>query len=195
MNAPKTFSALVKSLEYCVTDYEHNEYDPEWDNWNLRDVVEQGCLLVLGQMIEKFGLEGLIKTRFVGRWLAKEPWSRESDDHRKYNFLESMTKGYRLSNICLRLYQHPEGRKQLEEARLVPLRKKISPFKDSTRDVRMVNGESTAGEDTNELGVDSRRRRDQSSEEEHLRRRHREAMVLNDGTRPLARSDIFQRER
>jgi hypothetical protein len=43
--------------------------------------------------------------------------------------------------------------------------------------------------------VESRRRRDQSSEEEHIRRRHREAMVLNDGTRPLGRGDIIQRER
>lgn len=195
MNAPKTYSALVKSLEYSVTDYNHIEYDAEWDNWNLRDVVEQGCLLVLGQMIDKFGVEGLIKTRFVDRWLAKEPWSRESEDYRINNFLESMTKSYRLSNICLRLFQHPQGRKQLEEARLVPSRVLLSNNNSIIRDTRMINGESTAGEDLNEPPVDNRRRRDQSTEEEHLRRRHREAMVLNDGTRPLARSDIFQRER
>jgi hypothetical protein len=63
------------------------------------------------------------------------------------------------------------------------------------RDIRMINGEGTAGEDFDGMFVESRRRRDQSSEEEHIRRRHREAMVLNDGTRPLGRGDIIQRER
>lgn len=67
------------------------------------------------------------------------------------------------------------------------------------RDVRMQGGEDTAGEGDEELEgmyVDSSlRRAGQSEEEEHVRRRHREAMVLNDGTRPLERGDIFQRER
>lgn len=39
----------------------------------------------------------------------------------------------------------------------------------------------------------ARRRGDQSFEEERLRRRHREAMVFNDGTRPLVRGDIIER--
>jgi hypothetical protein len=63
------------------------------------------------------------------------------------------------------------------------------------RNVRMINGESTAREDFDGMFVESKRRRDHSSEEEHIRRRHREAMVLNDGTRPLGRGDIIQRER
>lgn len=33
-----------------------------------------------------------------------------------------------------------------------------------------------------------------SREEQRIRRQHREAMVLNDGTRPLRRDDIFERE-
>ncbi|KAI1253221.1 hypothetical protein MGN70_005429 [Eutypa lata] len=39
-----------------------------------------------------------------------------------------------------------------------------------------------------------RLRVDQSAEEQRLRRRHREAMVLNDGTHPPGRGDIIERE-
>jgi hypothetical protein len=63
----------------------------------------------------------------------------------------------------------------------------------SPRDVRMTNGEGTAGEEWEGMLVEGRRRRDQNSEEDVIRRRHREAMVLNDGTRPLGRDDIIQR--
>jgi hypothetical protein len=69
------------------------------------------------------------------------------------------------------------------------------PPRSMVRDVRMINGESTAREDFDRMFVESRRRRDQSSEEKYLRRRYREAMVLNDGTQPLRRDDIIQRER
>jgi hypothetical protein len=192
INAPKTYAALVKSLEYSVTDYEHNEYDSEWDNWHLRDVVEQGCLLVLGHMVDKFGVEGLVKSRFVARWLTKEPWGGADEEERQNNFMDSLTRQYRLTQICLLLYRDLLGRKQLEEAKLLPVTKMANGDGEASRDTRMINGEGTAGEDFN---VEGRRRRDQSSEEEHLRRRHREAMVLNDGTRPLGRGDIIERER
>jgi hypothetical protein len=38
------------------------------------------------------------------------------------------------------------------------------------------------------------RAREHSVEEQRLRRQHREAMVLNDGTRPLGREDIIERD-
>lgn len=62
-------------------------------------------------------------------------------------------------------------------------------------DMRMDGGEGTAGdEDLEAMFVDpGMRRAGQSEEEEHIRRRNREAMVLNDGTRPFERGDIFQR--
>ena len=193
VNKPKTYAAIVKSLEYCITDYEHNEYDSEWDNWHLRDVVEQGCLLVLGYLVDKFGVEGLVKSRFIARWLAKEPWGDADDEKRQINFMDSLTRRYRLTQLCLPLYKDTVGggRKQLEEAKLLPVTSTVVE-EGASGDTRMANGEATAGEDVN---VEGRRRRDQSSEEEHLRRRHREAMVLNDGTRPLGRGDIIERER
>ena len=195
IHKPQAYSALVKSLEYSLTDYEHNAYDPEWDNWHLRDVVEQGCLLVLGQLVDKMGMEGvdgLVKSHFVERWLAKEPWGT-NDKERQTNFSDSLRKVNRLNEIAIPLFRDNKGRKDLIKAKLVPA--DIEAGLNMVRDVRMINGESTAGEDFDGMFVESRRRRDQSSEEEHIRRRHREAMVLNDGTRPLGRGDIIQRER
>jgi hypothetical protein len=192
IDKPDTYAALVKSLEYSITDYPHNEFDPEWDNWNLRDVVEQGCLLVLIQLVDKFGPEGLVKARFVERWLAKEPWGA-SDKERQMNFAESLRKNNRLNEIAIPLFRDQVGRRQLIKVKLVPAA--LEADLNLVRDIRMINGEGTAGEDFDGMFVESRRRRDQSSEEEHIRRRHREAMVLNDGTRPLGRGDIIQRER
>jgi hypothetical protein len=196
INKPKIYAAIMKSLEYSLTDYKHNEYDPEWDNWNLRDVAEQGCLLVLGQMADKFGVSGLVKARFVERWLAKEPWGGDDDDERQLNFMSSLTKPYRLNQICLPLFRDAAGRKQLEDARLLPHKIVYDESETTVLDIRMINGEGTAGEDFGNFLVESMRpRRGQSSEDEDLRRRHREAMVLNDGSRPLARGDIIERER
>jgi hypothetical protein len=192
INKPSTYAALVKSLEYSVTDYEHRPYDPEWDNWQLRDVVEQGCLLVLCQLIDKYGVDGLIKARFIERWLAKEPWGADEHDRQK-NFAESMGKDNRLNEINIPLFRDRAGQLQLGKAKLIP-QELVSELGNS-RDIKMINGEGTAGEDFEGMFVESRRRRDQTSADDHLRRRHREAMVLNDGTRPLGRGDIIERER
>ncbi|KAG4414444.1 hypothetical protein IFR04_012407 [Cadophora malorum] len=191
INKPEGWAALVKSLEYSITDYKHNLFDSEWDNWHLRDVVEQGCLMVLVQLTDKYGPSGLVKSRFVERWLAKEPWSEVETD-RMMKFADSLHNKNRLSELTIPLFRDHAGRKQLIKAKLVPAELVMGP---SSRDVKMINGEGTAGEDFDAMFVDNRRRRDQSSEEDHIRRRHREAMVLNDGTRPLERSDIIQRER
>ena len=191
INKPATYAALVKSLEYSVTDYEHNAYDPEWDNWHLRDVVEQRCLLALAQLAEKFGPVGLIRSRVIELWLAKEPWGK-TDEERRTSFIDSLGRNNRLTGITRSIFQHKAGRRQLIKANLVGPEYEADP--PPARDVKMTNGESTAGENFEGMFVDgSRRRRDQSSEEEHIRRRHREAMVLNDGTRPLGRDDIIQR--
>ncbi|CZT09780.1 hypothetical protein WAI453_007019 [Rhynchosporium graminicola] len=191
VNKDEAWAALVRSLEYSVTDYKHNLYEAEWDNWHLRDVVERGCLMVLAQMVDSFGPSGLVKSRFVERWLAKEPWSEDEKD-RMMNFQDSLQSKNRLSELTLPLFRDHAGRKQLAKAKLVPAELVVMP---SAQDIKMINGESTAGEDLEGMFVDNRRRRDQNTEEDNVRRRHREAMVLNDGTRPVERGDIIQRER
>lgn len=194
LNSPATYAALIKSLEFSITDYVHNDFSPDWDNWHLRDVVEQGNLLLLSQLTHKFGPEGLVKHNFVSRWLAKEPWGQ--DEHERFsNFLSSLDGRYRLSEMLEPLFLDRTGRKQLIKAKLVPPRLRIAD--DPKRDTRMAGGGGAAGEDNifDGMFVEGTRRPGQSFEEEHIRRRHREAMVLNDGTRPLERGDIIQRER
>jgi hypothetical protein len=190
INKPATYAALVKSLEYSVTDYKHNDYDLEWDNYYLRDVAEQGCLMVLGQLVDKYGVGGVVKSRFVERWLEKEPWG-ETEDERFPNFAESLRKKNRINDITVPLFRDRLGRRQLIKAKLIPPEFEMDQ---RHRDTRMTNGESTAGEDFDGMFVENRRRRDQSAEDDRIRRRHREAMVLNDGTRPLGRDDIIQRD-
>lgn len=191
VNKPEAYVALVKSLEYSLDDYEHNKFDPEWDNWQFRDVVEQGCLMVLFNLVEKYGVEGLVKSRFVKRWLAKEPWGTAVGE-RNQNFTIALQKeNHRLHGLISPLYRDRLGRKQLVEAGLV---RPNSELYRSPKDIKMTNGEGTAGEDFDAMFVDTRRRR-QSSGEEQIRRRNREAMVLNDGSRPVERADIIQRER
>jgi hypothetical protein len=190
LDKPKTYTALVKSLEYSLEDYEHTTYDKQWDNWQLRDALEQECLLLLSQLVEKFGVQGLIKAKFVERFLAKEPWGKD-DRERQINFLESLRTRNQLNELTLPLIRDVNGRSQLCKTKLLPL--DFEWDLPSPRDVRMTNGEGTAGEEWEGMLVEGRRRRDQSSEEDVIRRRHREAMVLNDGTRPLGRDDIIQR--
>lgn len=202
INRPSTYAALVKSLEYSVADYPHNNYDPEWDNWPLRDVVEQGCLLVLSQLVERCGVAGLINVNFVRRWLAKEPWGDDKEERIK-NFDDATKKDQRLSNLFMLIRGSYQGQVQLCEVGLLD-KESVDCIRereegDEDGDIRMFNGESTAGEDFDGMFVENARRaRDnQTTVDDSLRRRHREAMVLRDGvdTRPLERGDIIQRER
>jgi hypothetical protein len=192
LNEPKTFAALIKSLEFSLTDYTHNAFSTEWDNWHLRDVVEQGNLLLLSQLTSKFGPEGLIKHNFVSRWLVKEPWG-DTESERFNNFLCALEPRFRLSEMLDPLFSNREGRRQLIRGKLVP--GKLEIRYEPLRDTRMAGGESTAGEDFEGMFVEGTRRAGQSFEDDHIRRRNREAMVLNDGTRPFGRGDIIQRDR
>lgn len=189
INKPKVYAALTKALEYCITDYEHQPYDPEWDNFGLRDAVERYCLQLLIQLVNYFGVDGLVKARFIERWLVRENWGEGEDA--QMCFLETVSKGdhHRLNELLIPLVQSDEGRKQLEEAGLIPVMRSIR-----RRRTQPMNLDLGA-DDHSGMSMDRRRRRNQSTDEEHLRRRHREAMVLNDGTRPLERGDIFERER
>ncbi|KAG9244465.1 hypothetical protein BJ878DRAFT_68803 [Calycina marina] len=183
---PKFYMAIMKSLEYSLTDYEHHEYDTAWDNWNMRDVAERGCLSILEQCVREQGPDYLVRARFVGRWLAKEPWGEvpEDDSVRQSNFNNLIYKQqhYRLYTICTALFWHNAGRKQLFDTQLVPAQRV-----EDWQDVRMINGLGTSGENADEAPglidtleqVVSRRPREQSAAEEHLRRRHREVMVIN----------------
>ena len=187
INEPPTYGALVQCLEYCIDDYEHNEYDRHWDNWHLRDIVEQNCLQILSLLVDKYGVENLVDFDFIRRWLAEEPWGKNPQS----SFLQSLASNDRLSPILRSLFLDPAARSQLKKEKL--LSHHFSTC--AQHDTRMVNGEGTAGEDPNVIALEGPRlrQRDQSMQEEHLRRRHRQAMVFNDGTRPFRPGDIIER--
>ncbi|KAJ8070476.1 hypothetical protein OCU04_000850 [Sclerotinia nivalis] len=187
IHKPETYEALVKSLEFSVDDYEHHEYDSDWDNWHLRDIAEKSCLMIIHELIYKYDVEELLNAGFIERWLVKEPWGRTAEE-RSSNFMDSLNKEKLLNRVIVPLFNNERGRKMLEEAKLLPARPDMA--------VRHLAMEGSADQDIEDFeGMFAERRpRDQSTAEEHLRRRHREAMVLNDGTRPLERGDIYENQ-
>lgn len=196
-------------------------------------------------------VDELLRTNFISRWLAKEPWG-ETESERKTNFSESLGKQVPLNGICLPLFQHKVGQEQLWRAGLipevqiteqkdtkmtdekietegpvelgigigigignrvrVPHETRIDIHEDRTVNIQPIfpNAEAPILPEGSDLenwnrtqlanadfGINEPwpdpRPREQTATDEDLRRRHREAMVLNDGTRPVERGDIFER--
>ncbi|POS83618.1 hypothetical protein EPUL_003502 [Erysiphe pulchra] len=190
LHTPQGYVALIKCLEYCVTDYKHNPFDADWDNWYLRDIVEQLALGLVLKLVEKFGPGRLLQYRFIEQWLAKEPWGN-TIPQRQSNFATFLQEtSQKLNDIVTPLSQDPEGMKQLQKGKLIADNiTGLGIFKPAHQG-------REGGQDYSDFYIfDSSRRRMQSSTNEYVRRRHREAMVLNDGSRPVGREDIIQRER
>ncbi len=191
LNTPKVFRAIVNCLARCVKDVPHNTYDREFDNFDFRDPVERFCLLVLFRLTMEFGsepAEEIIKAGIVPRWLAEEPWGSTEKEIQE-NF-KHCYQNMRLSElILLRITHHSRGLADLVKARLIhPSDTTFFP------PPKMICDDNTVG--LSDLGFTEGgpRIREQSAEERHLRRRHREAMVLNDGVQPVGVSDIIERE-
>ncbi|KAJ2992552.1 hypothetical protein NUW58_g2123 [Xylaria curta] len=196
LNTPKGYSAIVRSLELSLDDVEHDILDdPLYDEYYLRDIGEQRCLLLVTVLIHYYGVEKLIAAKFIEKWLAKQPWG-DTDEARRKNFALYMDrKKNRISDICLQLRASKAGRKALVKAKLATKLRKSK--RDRSANIKVVleismgNDDSTVEASQIELVP---RVNDQSAEEQRLRRRHREAMVLNDGTHSLGRGDIIERE-
>jgi dsDNA-binding SOS-regulon protein len=160
---------------------------------------EQRCLLLVTLLIHHYGIESLVEANFVDKWLARQPWG-ETDEERRKNFaLYIDRKKNRISNICYHLRASKAGRKALVKAKLATKTRKSK--RDRSPNIKVVleftmtsEGDGTVERSEIELVP---RMNDQSDEGLRLaatRRRHREAMVLNDGTHSLGRDDIIERE-
>ncbi|KAL3964254.1 hypothetical protein ACCO45_001258 [Purpureocillium lilacinum] len=179
MNNEKAYRALVRSLELSLEDSEPPDLsNAHWDEYYLRDMAERFCLMFSLELINKYGATMLVKAQFVERWLAKQDWG------------EGPKSGV-VVEIVNRIKHLKRGLRALEKAGLMD--------KDSSRrrirelpDLIMEIEEEIVAEQPAEQ--QSRRTREHSAEERRLRRQHREAMVLNDGTRPLGRGDIIERD-
>ncbi|KAI0008023.1 hypothetical protein F4779DRAFT_589128 [Xylariaceae sp. FL0662B] len=199
LNTPKAYSALVRSLELCLDDVEHEKLDdPLYDEYYLRDIGERRCLLLVSQLIHKYGVDKLVEAKFVEKWLAKQPWGDGTEERQK-NFDMYMSRKNRISDICFHLRATKTGRKALAKAKLISKAK--ASKREGSDHIKVVLEISMGNDDDiDEFQVDAShgglvpRVNEQSAEEQRLRRRHREAMVLNDGTHSLGRGDIIERE-
>lgn len=192
LNTPKAYSALVRSLEQSLDDAELPVVtNIHWDEYYLRDTAERFCLKFLQELTGKYGASLLVRAKFVEKWLAKQKWG-DTQQKRKHNFkayLDARTN--RVVDIANRIGQCRRGLRALERSGLVDKdnsRRRIRELPDLLMEVGDMIGEAPTTD------RQLRRAREHSAEERRLRRQHREAMVLNDGTRPLAREDIIERD-
>lgn len=185
------YSALVRSLELCLNDVKRLDLtDSHWDEYYLRDMAERFCLMFILELVNKYGASLLIKAQFVEKWLAQQDWGDGSEERRR-NFKNYINhKRNRIVEIVERIRVSRRGLKALERAGLIDqenTRRQMRELPDLIMETQENLVESPA-----EPQVP--RTREHSAEEQRLRRQHREAMVLNDGTRPLAREDIIERD-
>lgn len=193
----KAYTALVRSLELSLDDVEHPTLDdPHWDEYYLRDMAERFCLMFFLELINKNGVNMLVKAKFVEKWLAKQPWG-DTEKARLDNFHHYMEhKRNRIVDIVSQIHHTHIGTKALVETGLMPKKSLISFEPAESLEVPATVSSlqrilRTVGDAGPETGVP--RNREHSVEEQRLRRQHREAMVFNDGTRPIAREDIIER--
>ncbi|OTB18403.1 hypothetical protein K445DRAFT_315210 [Daldinia sp. EC12] len=196
VNTRKAYSALVRSLELSLTDVKHEKLDdPLYDEYYLRDIGERRCLMLVSQLVNRYGVDKLIEAGFVEKWLAKQPWG-DSDEERQNNFAMYLERRKnRISDICFHLKTTKAGCNALYKAKLAT--KPRRPKRDKSNCIKVVLEIDMTNEDDQDDALRAEfvpRVNDQSAEEQRLRRRHREAMVLNDGTHSLGRSDIIERE-
>ena len=190
LNKPKVFQAIVTGLAHCVRELPHDIYDKELDNSDFRDPTERFSLLVLNRLISEFGAREAIKAGIIHKWLALEPWG-SSEAETLENFKHCYATKQSLSYLIMRLARDPLGLDQLVKAKLIA----ASDSDFFPRDVIMEDetvDRPVWSDVTNAEG--GPRPREQSAEERHLRRRHREAMVLNDGVQPIGVGDIIERD-
>ena len=175
--------------------------DEDSDEYALRDMTEKLSLMFISQLLSRYDAEKLVKARFVEKWLAKQNWGITEED-RQRNFAQYMRcRGNRINDIIASIRGSQAGREALERTGLLPL---SSPTDSDPEDnVPLIERFSVllpSNININNLGEDEQARllirslqEVPTAEEQRVRHRHREAMVLNDGSRPVNSEDIIQR--
>ncbi|KAJ2905045.1 uncharacterized protein MKZ38_006438 [Zalerion maritima] len=202
LHTRKCCSALVRCLELCMEDMEHENLDNKYyDEYFLRDMSERLCLMFISQLMAKYDTRILVETKFVEKWLARQKWG-DADEEKQRNFKNYVEfKNNRLKDICKQLQESRDGRKALEKVRLIS-RARATELENNPTGNRVsviLEIQVPAREGRTDEGVDislapqpqSLAERIENSSAD-VRRQHREAMVLNDGTRPFERGDIIE---
>ncbi|OLN88586.1 hypothetical protein CCHL11_01843 [Colletotrichum chlorophyti] len=197
----RAYTALVRSLELSLGDVEQTKLDDKyWDEYYLRDMAERFCLMFILELIQKYDAEMLVRAKFVEKWLAKQYWG-DNEDEIQENFIYYMEhKSNRIVDIVTQIAHTMQGAKAILACKLASRDKfNLSPdtnlagFTIALQST-LTNAEVLDGPDEGQQQAEQvPRTREHSAEEQRLRRQHREAMVLNDGTRPIGREDIIER--
>jgi len=175
--------------------------DEDWDEYALRDMTEKLCLMFISQLLSCYDAEKLVKAKFVEKWLVKQNWG-PTEEARQRNFAQYMRcRGNRITDIVASIRGTRSGREALERVGLLPA---SSPSESDPEDnvplierfsvllPGNINMSNLRDDDQARLLIRSLQG-GQSAEEQRVRHRHREAMVLNDGSRPVNSDDIIQR--
>jgi hypothetical protein len=206
LNTPEAYSAIVGSLEHSLNDKERNNInDPLWDEYQLRDVNERRCIMLIQQLLHRYtsSVRQLVQARFVEKWLVKQGWG-DTDEEWQDNFTSYVKRRKnRLSDVCAQLLRAKDGRRALRQCKLIPGKGHGTPLSGPENGgIKVILEISLQNEDENgEIQQENfqaelvPRNLTQTDEEQRRRRRHREAIVLNDGTHSLGRGDIIERER
>jgi len=163
----------------------------------LRDMTEKLCLMFICQLIARYDAEKLIKAKFVEKWLAKQNWGSTAHE-RQLNFISYIQhKNNRICDIVTCIQNSRAGREALHNAGLLLLSEDGEDDDDDSHLVAadrfniLVSMSEIEGSGDGQIIT----RGIPADFDEHRRRQlHREAMVLNDGTRPVNRDDIIQRD-
>ncbi|KFA61480.1 hypothetical protein S40285_03441 [Stachybotrys chlorohalonatus IBT 40285] len=194
-NAP-AYSALVRSLELSLVDNPLPKVDDiHWDEYYVRDMAERFCLMFVLELITKYEAEMLVKAQFVEKWLSKQDWGNTPQERQETFDKYMSNKRNRIVDIVKQIKKSQRGLRALEEAELITdVEFKWHTYLASSRlrGSEREGNQAQAGDAAD--GAQVTRAMEHSAEEQRLRRQHREAMVLNDGSRPFGREDIIERE-
>ncbi len=174
--------------------------DEDWDEYALRDMTEKLCLMFISQLLSCYDAEKLVKAKFVEKWLAKQNWGATGQE-RQRNFAQYMRcRGNRITDIVASIRGTRSGRLALQRAGLMTASPLDSDPDDNVPLIERFSVLIPSNIDINSLRDDDQARLlirslqgAQSAEGQRVRHRHREAMVLNDGSRPVNSDDIIQR--
>ncbi|KAL2178886.1 uncharacterized protein P884DRAFT_197432 [Thermothelomyces heterothallicus CBS 202.75] len=197
----KAYAALVRCLELSLDPEQEVLDDADWDEYPLRDMTEKLCLMFISQLLSCYDAEKLVKAKFVEKWLAKQNWGT-TEEERQRNFAQYLRcRGNRITDIVASIRGTRSGREALEKTGLLPR----SPPSDTDIEDNIPLIERFSVLLSSNINISNLREDEQArvlirslqgaqtAEEQRVRHRHREAMVLNDGTRPLNSEDIIQR--
>lgn len=195
LNTWKSYSAIVRCLELSLGPDQEVLDNDSWDDYPLRDITEKMCFVFLEQLVDHYGPERLIQSKFVERWLSKQNWGIAAED-RERNFHNYMLyKDNKVRKLADTVRKTESGRAALVKCGLMSQEGADDFAAEQADNSNLLD---TSGDRYNLLlSINmgrTPRAQETSAEEQRIRHRNREAIVMNDGTRPIGRDDIIHRD-